>query len=100
MDAKVARIPNARSAGDAASMLAFNLPAGEVKACKVVEGERSERRSSEMCDRLDDLVGDLVLEADLGCSNGGASREVDDVITGELSMVVEIQWLILYFSTR
>ena len=66
LDAKVARMPNARSAGDAASMLVFNLPVGEVKACRVVVGVRSDRRSSAICDRLEDLLGDLALEADLG----------------------------------
>lgn len=82
---------NARSAGEAASILAFNLPVGEVRACRVVAGVRSERRSSESrCDRLEDLVGDLVLDEDLGCSNGGASLDAEDVITGVLSMIYDV----------
>lgn len=48
--ANVARTPNARSLGVAASTLARSLPEGEVevKASRVVVGERSERISSVM----------------------------------------------------
>lgn len=88
-------MPNALSAGEAASMLAFNLPVGEVKACRVVAGVRSESRSSEAWDRLEDLVGDLVLEEDLGCSNGGASL-AEEVITGALSMLDYVGWLVFF----
>lgn len=94
-DARVARIPNARSAGEAASILAFNLPVGEVKACRVVAGVRLERRSSETRDRLEDLVGDLVLEADLGCSSGGASLE-EEVIIDVLSIVDYVRRLVFF----
>jgi len=44
--ANVARMPKARSTGVAASMLARSLPEGDVKASRVVVGDRSASRSS------------------------------------------------------
>jgi hypothetical protein len=80
-DANVARRPNVRSFAVAASILAFNLPDGFVKASRVVAGERSARRSSPGRCRVGDREGVRV------CSLGGAIRGVGRERSGDSSMV-------------
>jgi hypothetical protein len=50
-------MPNARSLGVAASMLAFNLPEGDVNSSRVEAGDRSDRISSVKLRRVGDREG-------------------------------------------
>ena len=88
-DAKVALIPNALSLGVAASMLAFNLPDGFVKASRVVAGERSDRMSSVMRVRVGDREGVRVCA--LGASRGAVGeRRGGSMVVGNWLLVFQL----------
>lgn len=81
-------MPKARCVGVAASILARRAPEAFVKASRVVAGERSERMSSVIRERVGDREGERE------CVRGGnLGMEGESSVAACTSMVVSVIWV-------